>query len=135
METKNNSDILQLFNIELCFYLTRIARTCALIRKHKENLQTSGDFSFPAQFKYWLRYIQNAVACKDNSTDIPSIIPTVAAANPMTILEYAYLNSVPGPGNDTVSDVAEWVWQMDLECHTLQQTTKYSNCFRIWMSY
>jgi hypothetical protein len=110
MEKENNSDILQRFNIELCSYLTRISRTCTLIRKHKDNLQTYGDFSFPVQLKYWLRYIQNAVTCKDSSTNVPSI-PNVAAANPMTVLEYSYLNRVQGHRSDTVFDGAEWVWQ------------------------
>jgi len=108
MEKEKNSDILQLFNIELRFYLTRLSRACSLIRKHKEHFQTSGDFSFPVQFKYWLRYIQNAITCKDSS-NVPCI-PNAAAANPMTILEYSYLNRVPGPGSDTVFDGAEWVW-------------------------
>jgi hypothetical protein len=108
MEKENNSDILRLFNIELCFYLTRISRTCANVRKHKEHLETSGDFSFPVQFKCWLRYIQNAMTCKDSS-NVPCIT-NAAAAYPMTILEYLCLNRVPGPGSDTGFDGAEWVW-------------------------
>jgi hypothetical protein len=110
MEKEKNSDILQLFNVELCFYLTRISGTCALIRKHKEHLQTSGDFSFPVQLKYWLRYIENGITCKDSSTSITSL-PDVAVANPMTILEYSYSNRERGPRSDTVFDGAKWVWQ------------------------
>lgn len=107
MEKEINSDILQLFNIELCFYLTRLSRACTLVRKHKEHFQTSGDLSFPVQFKYWLRYIQNAITCK-NSSYLPCI-PSAAAANPKTILEYSYLHRVPRPGSNTVFDGLEWV--------------------------
>jgi hypothetical protein len=96
MEKENNSDIVHLFNVRLCYCLTRISRTCVLIRKHKENLQTSGDFSFPIQLEYWLNSVP--------------FVPDFAAAKPKTILEYSYLNRVQVAESDRVCDWEEWVW-------------------------
>lgn len=103
METENNFDIVQLFNVRLCYYLTRISRTCCLIRKHKENLHACGDFSFPVQLKYWLKYLQNCVKCED------SFMPTFAAENPKTILEYSCISRTQVAGGETVCDGVEWV--------------------------
>jgi len=110
MENENNSDIVQQFNVRLSYCLTRISQTCALIRKHKENLQTSGDFSFPVQLKYWLKYLQKPLKCKDSPAGVP-FMPNFAETNPSTILEYSYLNRVQDAGSDSVCDGAEWVWK------------------------
>lgn len=115
METENNSDVVQLFNIRLSYYLTRIPRTCALIRKHKENLLTSGDFSFPVEWKYWLKYLEKCVKCKDSFITVPFTY-NFAAENSKTILEYLYFNRVQVAEGETVCDGAEWVCQiMNLE--------------------
>jgi hypothetical protein len=94
---ENDSDIVQLFNIRLSYCLTRISRTCALIRKHKANLQTSGDFSFPIQFEYWLNSVP--------------FVPDFAATNLKTILEYSYLHRGQDAESDIVCDGEEWVRQ------------------------
>lgn len=120
METENNYDSVQLFNVRLSYYLTRISRTCVLIRKHKENLQISGDFSFPVQLKCWLKYLQNCVNCKDSFISVP-FMPKLAATNPKTILEYSYINRVSVAGDETVCDDAEWVRQK------VSSPSKYTN--------
>jgi hypothetical protein len=97
MESEKDSDIVRVFNVRLCYCLTGIARTCALIRKHKENLQTSGDFSFPIQLEYWLSSVPFVSNC--------------AATNQKTILEYSYLNRVQSAESDTACDGEEWVRQ------------------------
>ena len=50
-------DNLNLFTSELSFYLTNLKCLCPLIRKHKANLGTCGDLSFPSNFEYWIKYL------------------------------------------------------------------------------
>lgn len=95
MEKENHVDIVRLFNVRLCYCVTRISRTCGLIRKHKGNLQTSGDFSFPVQLDYWLNSVP--------------FVQDFGAAKPKTILEYSYLNREQVAESDRVCDAEEWV--------------------------